>query len=304
MVTQSSRTGLSSRQKKSIANTLIKRFPTLSFDSIIKQLEGVESSFKNICYDHKEKKLSCDTEPIILSDRDHTIEFGEFTIKLCLSGGPYILLAVAKDPNSCPENDDISHPHVTNDIICFGALGEVVDKAIADGELLDLLFYSNDLLNSYNDENPYATLREWDGYTLCPACNDEYPADDMCRCWDCDNNICGNCAYICDDCGTTICDSCICSIEDYTICYNCCSECSSCGRRYPLSHLGQHGYCQSCQESMEESDEEEAKQTDSEEPRTGFRPPTNTMGYTSTATTNIIYTTGSATQTTGTTAVS
>jgi len=248
--------------------------PTLS--GILEELKAVEAQFGDLELDAEEYTLSVITEPIVLED----VYLGPFRIALYLGRlhemyhrAAYFIVAL--EPHPAATDEAVTHPHVSNEVLCEGDGGAAIKAALEEGRLFDFYEMVCSILATYNLDSPYVPLCDWYG-TPCYECG--YVMDDESSycCSYCENAVCDQCTHICTTCSEIICGSCVqkCEICEQSLCPTCakskCSECASvcCG-----SCLNDY-LCVNCQdkETEDEGQESETNETSATE-----APPTTAL---------------------------
>jgi hypothetical protein len=248
-------------QLESLLDRRHKEVPNLG--TILEELKAVQEEFDDVAFNPDEGALSAITEPITLEDT----YLGPFRIALYLDKVqemchkiPYYVIAV--EPHPSAKDEAITHPHVSNEMLCEGDGAAAIRAALEDGRLCDFFVMVRGILTTYNPDSPYISLADWDG-TPCYDCGYVMDGESVYYCSHCDNATCDECSRVCTDCGEIVCGNCACRCEicDRSLCPKCaktkCNECESICCESCISD----GLCPDCQEEMENEDEEQQSET-------------------------------------------
>jgi len=254
--------------------------PTLRL--LLEELQSVQDEFDQVDIDWPAKILRVRTERIVLED----IDLGPFEIRLSLDQlgcyQPYSVIALDPCRPSC--YDDITHPHVQNDVLCEGEGRHPIAKSLEQGRLGEFFLLVAQILRTYNPGSAYCRLSDWNG-SSCSDCGDCVHEDDQSTCGRCSSSLCDRCTNCCTACDDTICNECSSTCESCqcTTCDHCLSRCESCQDSICSGCLN-GDLCPTCfQDSLETDDEE----TDHEEPTLEPAFTTTTASQTAAATAHI-----------------
>lgn len=238
--------------------------------TILDELKAVQEEFDDVAFNAEEGALCAVTEPITLED----VYLGPFRIALYVdklqemhSKIPYYVIAV--EPHPAAKDEAITHPHVSNEILCEGDGAAAIRAALEEGRLCDFFVMVRGILTTYNPDSPYISLADWDG-TPCYDCGYVMDGESVYYCSHCDAAVCDECSRVCTDCGEIVCGNCAsrCEICDRSLCPKCaktkCSECESICCEACITD----GLCPDCQKEMEKEDEEQQTETMDETPDT------------------------------------
>ena len=236
-----------------------------NLSGIYADISQIEQEFGELKYNLKEKTISVITDPIELEG----IPLGSFEIRLFInlisrlySDLPYSIIAL--EPNAAATDENITHPHVSNETLCEGDGYNAIRRAIEQGRFYDFFTLVINILNTYNPSSPYVSLGDWSG-VYCYECNDVVSGDDRYSCEDCQNDFCCDCSTYCKVCETTICLTC--SIECTSckdpVCKFCAIMCSDCEKIFCPDCLNDDNLCNQCQEKREEQEYDEEPETSS-----------------------------------------
>ncbi len=243
-----------------IESILEKRSRRILQPSIIfEELKGAQEEFEGLTYDGDENILSVTTEPIMLED----VDLGPFRISLypgklqeMYHKIPYYIIAV--EPHPAATDDTITHPHVSNEVLCEGEGAGAIRAALEEGRLCDFFCTVRSVLQTYNPDSPYVALSSWNG-TTCSDCGYVMDSEEVGYCHHCDNAVCDQCSRVCTDCGEIICSDCAsrCEFCDKPLCPQCAkTECRECKALCCESCI-HDGLCPNCHEEMENQEDEE-----------------------------------------------
>lgn len=247
--------------------------PTLS--AVVEELRAVDEEFDDVAFNAEEEALCVVTEPITLED----VHLGRFRILLDLDrlGGLYqrdAYYIIAIDPHPATNDEAVTHPHVSNEVLCEGDGHAAIRAALEDGRLSDFFSMVRSILTTYNPDSPYVSLDHWEGVS-CYDCGYVMGSEECGYCGHCDSAICDNCSRVCINCGQILCSECVshCEVCDRPLCPNCAeTKCSECGSVCCESCL-EDGLCPECKEDKENNDEEQQAQTTNEDTDTTTNKP-------------------------------
>ncbi|MCI0360146.1 MAG: hypothetical protein L0211_16835 [Planctomycetaceae bacterium] len=178
---------------------------------------ALDDEFDGLTIDLQEKLIQVQTDPIVLEDT----ALGSFRIVLRWEQiGRHRAYEVVADTPCCPEHDDdVTHPHVREQLLCEGEGAAAIRRALAEGRLLDFFTIVRQVLETYNAGSAYVQLDRWNG-VACRDCGYHMPDNDYGTCDRCEDPLCSECSlgcqkcdrYICSACSTTCekCDCCLC----------------------------------------------------------------------------------------------
>jgi hypothetical protein len=215
--------------ERSLADSSIE-VPSVS--EIRKELDQTGQEFDSLQSNPSGTAISVRTDPIELQG----VFLGEFAIQLEIpamnelsyGGGCRI---IALDPHPAGGNRDITHPHVSDERLCFGEAGAAIRQAIQAGRLCDFFLLVRSVLTHYNAGSPYVPLEDWHG-TPCYDCGCSIAEEDAGWCRHCEREFCEECSSYCDCCESTICLGCLetCDACGEPTCPDCLTHCSECDR--------------------------------------------------------------------------
>ena len=209
---------------------------------IAADLAALCEEFDEATIDLEEKTISILTQPIRLEE----VALGRFKIVLNWDqiGQKRAYEALAEDPNRPEYDDEVTHPHVRNGVLCEGDGAIAIKSALLQGRLLDFFLLVQNVLSTYNGASAYVAIERWHGAT-CADCGYELDSDHG-ACERCEVALCGECSALC-------------SICDRYLCADCLRECSSCNGSFCRSclHDGPEStlFCETCLERKNPDDE-------------------------------------------------
>lgn len=244
-----------------------------SLRDIYGELIQVRDEFGQLEYDTEVHFLSVFTDPIELEG----IFLGDFEIRLLLNNinniaGNDILRVIALDAHPAAVNDAVTHPHVSDEILCTGDATVPLKNALADGRICDFFILVRSVLENYNPSSPHVALSEWEGI-LCYECGYSANEDESCYCELCDHTVCHECSSYCKACEIDVCLQCVsnCKACEEYYCNNCLTSCNECEESYCGECMSvcsecdqtlcngclEDGLCPACKENQENEDEED-----------------------------------------------
>ena len=246
---------------KSHLDQNVGKLPLVS--DVLAELIQLEDEYGQLRYNWKEKTLSVITDAIVLDD----VPLGSFEVRLFLDrisrlgkDSPYRIIAL--EPNPAGSNDEVTHPHVSNELLCEGDGHLLIRKALEQSRLCDFFSMVIGILNTYNPDSPYVALSDWDGYS-CYDCGYTMNRDDSYLCEQCENDFCSQCSSYCQICNTTICLGCAysCPACQKPVCKNCITTCPECEEHLCTDCMAEKEICNHCQQEREEENHEQKEQT-------------------------------------------
>jgi hypothetical protein len=209
----------------------------------------LKEEFEALDYDFRGRQLSVTTLPIVLQG----VPLGPFQIRLhwnqIAQGDTPAYRVIAKEPFPAESRDNVTHPHVMDEILCEGEGRHAIRQALVQGRLLDFFLLVAGVLKTYNAESPFVELSVWRSTTCadCGACvDDEYG----CSCHQCDVTMCGECEAMCGACERTYCSECTgtCAACHEVCCHGCLKVCAGCECRLCPTCLNSSERCSNCHE--------------------------------------------------------
>lgn len=226
--------------------------------AILDDLRELATEFEGTDFDPKQELIAVRTESIHLEG----IELGPFAIELHLSrlggeAGSGCFKCIALDPNPAAHNASITHPHVSDGILCAGEATGPIRLALTGGRICDAFMLVAGVLRTYNAQSPYASLEEWQG-AACPECGQTVRhSDDLCFCEGCHRDVCDDCMSHCAVCQDSYCSSCLewDAVSDKSCCPNCRRTCQTCNRIVETDSFEESsGLCPQCLEATSEAE--------------------------------------------------
>lgn len=236
-----------------------------SVSEIHKELRQTDREFDGLQCNRSGTAISVRTEPIELRE----VFLGEFAIQLEIpgvteqsyGGGCRI---IALDPHPAGGNRDITHPHVSDERLCFGEAGAAIRQAIQAGRLCDFFLLVRSVLTHYNPGSPYVPLEDWHG-TPCYDCGCSISDEETGWCRHCEQDFCEECSSYCYCCESTLCLGCLetCDACEEPTCPSCLTHCPECDRMICKACLDEI-LCP-CHQERKENPNEQEQQTQTSE---------------------------------------
>jgi len=233
--------------------------PRLS--DLYRELVQTSQEFGNLSYDANTRALTVTTEPIELEG----IDLGPFEIRLHLDElvDPHRLQpfsVIALDPHPAAHNEAVTHPHVSDEMLCPGDAARPIRAALTGGRICDVFLLVRSVLRTYNPASAYVRLEAWDGIA-CYECGHVMASDEVCRCYHCDRDFCDECASFCPQCDEITCLGCLteCYLCREWVCPDCITRCPDCDRPLCRTCL-QEGRCPCRKESQNENNRSSASE--------------------------------------------
>ncbi len=198
-----------------------------SYRDVYRDLTELTREFATVKYESSHHQLRISTEPIELNG----IYLGPFEIRLDLGrlDDTPAYRVVALEPNPAASCEEVTHPHVLNELLCEGEGRLAINRALAEGRLLDFFQLIAGVLRTYNDESPYMELSNWDSQP-CHGCGVLVHPEQGDGCSDCESWLCYECEATCSSCGEGHCHQCLrsCGRCEEPFCAKCLKTCSGC----------------------------------------------------------------------------
>jgi len=223
---------------------------------IYQDLVALRQEFEQLDYDCRERWLSVVSDPIVLAG----VYLGPFEIRLKwaqLSRGDVpVYRVIARDPHPAEGRENVTHPHVMDEILCEGDGRHVVRQALKQGRLLDFFTLVAGILRTYNPESPFVELALWHGGS-CSDCGAGVDEDHSYACQKCGDTVCSECERVCCGCDDGCCSSCIgqCSGCEDNYCRRCLEQCHDCSGSFCSGCLDKNERCPKCHEKESQEDE-------------------------------------------------
>jgi hypothetical protein len=238
---------LTAIQQRLTCRTGAERFATAS--EIYGDLVALNDEFEELDFDPKVCRLSITTESIVLEG----IYLGPFEIRLqwarATNGSEPTYRVIAKDPHPAESRENVTHPHVMDEILCEGDGKHGIRRALAEGRLLDFFTLVAGVLRTYNPESPFVELALWSG-SSCSDCGALVDEDYSYSCNKCGDTVCGECETTCCGCDDYCCSGCIgsCAACEESFCRRCLKPCEACHRHVCSGCLDEQERCTKCHE--------------------------------------------------------
>jgi hypothetical protein len=212
---------------------------------IYEDLVALGEEFEEINYDRKGRWLSVTTEPLELEG----VFLGPFEIRLDWRRGEQTYRVSATDPHPPESRENVTHPHVMDDVLCEGEGKHAIRQALAQGRLLDFFTLVAGVLRNYNPESPFVELALWYGQS-CSDCGAVVSEEDYYICQKCGSAVCPGCEVSCSGCDDSCCSECstTCSGCHDSYCQSCLRRCKDCRAGVCSGCLSQQERCPKCHE--------------------------------------------------------
>ena len=217
---------------------------------IYQDLVALEAEFEKLESDRQAKVLAVTTEPIHLEGR----YLGAFEIRLDWSqlatDAHYRVIAL--DPQPAASRDNVTHPHVLEEVLCEGDGRTAIRQALLQGRLLDFFTLVAGVLRTYNPDSPFVELARWDG-EACRDCGAVVDDEYRYACENCDRTTCDECVMRCYGCESTFCSGCVscCAACDNDVCRGCLRRCQDCHERVCSACIHNNQRCPNCHDQHE-----------------------------------------------------
>lgn len=232
--------------------------PTIQVPSLghlMAELRQLHEEFGGLQIDIDAEILSVQTEPIDLEG----IHLGPFAIELHLETlttrqNSECFHCVAVEPNPASSNEEVTHPHVQDEMLCAGDASAPIASALRQGRLADAFCLIRSVLQTYNPSSPYVSLGQWNG-SRCRDCDRLTDDDDRRTCERCDRELCDECMSHCQGCEESCCTGCLDADEDTNelYCSHCRDLCEGCNRMIAKDRLDdESGLCPRCLQAQNE----------------------------------------------------
>ena len=230
------------------------RQSSLSLKHLYQDLTALETEFDEFEYDIPAGRVSVTTSAIVLEG----VYLGPFKIELDWGSrsGERNYRVIATDPHPAESRDDVTHPHVVDEVLCEGDGRHAILQARSQGRLLDFFLLVAGILRTYNSESPYVELALWRGVS-CADCGGLVEDDESYSCRSCGSTVCSGCECSCGGCNESYCTECIrsCNACQENYCSGCLKPCNQCQERVCSDCLDDSERCPKCHE--EEPDDED-----------------------------------------------
>jgi hypothetical protein len=226
--------------------------PTPTLRDVYEDLVALEEEFEGLDYDRSARSLVITTESIELDG----VPLGPFEIRLDW-GRPTAETCyriVALEPNPAAARQEVTHPHVLDEVLCEGHGRQAIRQALAEGRLLDFFTLVAGVLRTYNAESPFVALDAWYG-RVCSDCGSFVSEDERFTCSECGDDLCDECYVPCAGCEEPYCRRCLtpCEVCDDSYCQSCLGRCAECGAAVCHPCLNDEERCPNCHEDEDES---------------------------------------------------
>ncbi len=229
--------------------------PALTLSDLYHDLQQLQQEFGGWDWDPREGVLSVTTDTITLEG----LYLGPFEIRLDLKrlglipggggGGRHrpLYTVVAQEPQYAAGNEHVTHPHVSDEVLCEGDAAPGIRKALEEGRISDFFLLVRSVLTTYNPHSPYVAIEHWEGHS-CHDCGSLISHDSSFYCESCDHDYCSDCTGTCHGCDDSFCNGCLqeCPFCQQWFCHNCMQACRDCGHKCCPSCLNDDDLCPDC----------------------------------------------------------
>ncbi len=198
---------------------VVKSIKKIDRDFCLPQTDGNTIHYRDIlsmmtnCYRYgieriwqREGKICWITKEIILEHEGLEVSFGKYKVIWDLAEDSRNV-GIRIEPEGKPVipkregHENLIHPHVSNNKICTGDSGVVLDNRMREGDLISVCTIIMAILTTYNVDGPYLELEQWESGIRCNKCkrfiHEEDVKEELKECIDCHTVICSHCAVSC-----------------------------------------------------------------------------------------------------------
>ena len=222
--------------------------PLASVAEIYCDVVALHNEFDDVCADRDEMELCVTTTPIVLDG----LHLGPFQIRLCWKNLSQLTSyrVVALEPYPARTNDQVTHPHVSDETLCEGEGRAAIRAALESGRIGDFFLLVSQVLRTYAPGCAYVELSDWHG-SPCSQCGAGVDDDDRSYCQRCDEMLCADCSCCCAGCDQSYCSECLttCSSCDDQFCAQCLDRCTACHANV-CDNCSLEGRCPDCQKEQ------------------------------------------------------
>lgn len=233
------------------------RLAGFSAHEIYNDLASLDEEFDELDFNIRQCQLSVTTESIVLEG----VYLGPFEIELTwarlFERDPLPYRIIAKDPHPAESRDNVTHPHVMDELLCEGDGKHAIRRALREGRLLDFFTLVANTLRTYNLSSPFVELALWQANS-CSDCGARVCDEESYACQQCGEVICEECESLCRHCEESFCAGCmeVCGACEESFCRACTTVCAACRRRVCGGCLDDQERCTNCHEKPECEDAE------------------------------------------------
>jgi hypothetical protein len=177
-----------------------------TMSDIYEDLVALQSEFTELIYDHPARSISVTTAPIELEG--HYLDPFEIHLDWTRLASEPDYRVIALEPRPAATRENVTHPHVMDEILCEGEGRVAIRQALSHGRLLDFFTLVAQLLRTYNRDSSFVALADWEGQT-CSDCGATVDEEDRYTCQACEDDVCNECERTCNNCDDTFCSDCI-----------------------------------------------------------------------------------------------
>jgi hypothetical protein len=231
------------------------RRTVLSSGEILAEMRALGSELGSVQFDLPNKEIRVTTEPIELDGQ----YLGPFSIELSFLRGrgnePGRYRVIACDPQPAACNSEVTHPHVSGEVLCEGEGYASIRRCLGSGRLFDFFVIVLNILRTYNAGSAYVSIEQWQGVS-CHGCGDTLSEDEGVRCTRCEAQSCGECSTYCSICESDYCQECTvrCPGCNDWYCAGCLTPCENCSTELCTQCLNDQSLCGECHEKKAEEE--------------------------------------------------
>src|SRR5262249_49503777 len=135
---------------------------------IFADLMALDCEFEMVELNLQARYVAVLTPPIVLED----VYLGPFRIVLHWEqiGKPHAYDVIAVEPNCAEGQEDVTHPHVRDKLLCEGDGAMSIKAALTAGRVYDFFVLIRQVLGTYNPESAHVSLDNWIGRISCAGC--------------------------------------------------------------------------------------------------------------------------------------
>ncbi|NQU05349.1 MAG: hypothetical protein HQ568_04585 [Calditrichaeota bacterium] len=169
------------------SDDILKRQATRMWIDLMKLVPGTFSSFR-----FEGNRITGVTQIIEIVFEDYRYVFQPYQVEVDIRDGE---ISITGDSNMV---DTYIHPHVSDENVCWGNIGGLVQRLVGELNLHGLFQLIHQFLSTYNQDDPFLRIERWnphweddenyDDDPYCCFCDDYgHIVDDCDACWWCDD---------------------------------------------------------------------------------------------------------------------
>ncbi|NQU06672.1 MAG: hypothetical protein HQ568_11310 [Calditrichaeota bacterium] len=170
------------------SDDILKRQATRMWVDLLKLVPGTFTGFK-----FEGNRITGTTEHITIIFEDYSYVFQPYVVEVNIRNGE---IAIMGDSNMV---DTYIHPHVSDENVCWGNIGGLVQRLVGELNLHGLFQLIHQFLSTYNEDDPFLRIEHWNPHweedhredePYCCFCDDYgHEIEDCESCWYC--HYCG-----------------------------------------------------------------------------------------------------------------